>query len=132
MTYIPNVRNKYKDEIVSKIPDEPNPYYEGNVKTEGNLEFIRGYDWCAENVVDAFFDNLDAYFGDDSVVTDLFEKELPERCKDKYLPPSSFADEDPELREVETYGDLIRQCLLDWIEEDRNVLVTSIIDDESL
>ena len=130
MTYIPNVRNKFKENPYKGVTDEPNGYWEGNIKSEKEQSFVHGFDWCAENAVDIFFDNLDTYFGDDSVVTDFFEKELPERCKDKYLPPCSLEDDDPELRDVETYGDLIRQCLLDWIEGERNMLVTSIIDDE--
>ena len=100
MSYFRNVREK--EEIVNGAV-KPNPYYEGNLTNEYNIECKRGYDIC-EDTVDNFFDNLDIY-------TEAFAKM-----------PLSMNDED-------TLSTL-KDCILHSIEMTRNELITSMIDSE--
>lgn len=97
---------------------------------EEDAQFVRGYDWCAETVVDNFFDNLEM-LQDDYLMKILNEK-LPEHHEaygTTYEWECCFAEEEPEERKIETYGDYFRSKLLDWMESDRDELIVSLIDD---
>lgn len=87
---------------------------------------VRGYDWCTDAAVDTFFDNLDVYFDDDSVVMELMNKELPESMKTEY----DTADGE-DHREVKTYGDYFRMNLLIAIESTRDEMIVSMVDNAS-
>lgn len=94
---------------------------------------MRGYDHCAENVVDSFFDNLDVYFDDDSYIMHMLNEKLPESLQDEYEWDEADIDtgkEVSEKRKVETYADLLRSKLLDWIEDERDTLITALIDSQ--
>lgn len=115
MTYIPDCRNdeNYNQKYLSK-PDK---------------EFLRGFDWATEMAVDNFFDNemfelqtMDSHLGH------ILNEEVPESQREKYEMEFTFADRENEDREVTTYADLIRMKLLEWIEMERNELITSMID----
>ena len=116
MSYIPDCRND----------ENYNEKYLNNF----NKEFVRGYDWCVEMSVDNFFDNLDIYFGDDSHIMHLLNEELPENMREEYEIERTFADENArvEKRDVKTYVDLLRSKILDYIEMERDELITSMID----
>lgn len=116
MSYIPDCRND----------ENYNEKYLNNF----DKEFVRGYDWCVEMSVDNFFDNLDIYFGDDSHIMHLLNEELPENMREEYEIERTFADEDDrvEKRDVKTYVDLLRSKILDYIEMERDELITSMID----
>ena len=116
MSYIPDCRND----------ENYNEKYLNNF----NKEFVRGYDWCVEMSVDNFFDNLDIYFGDDSHIMHLLNEELPENMREEYEIERTFADENyrVEKRDVKTYVDLLRSKILDYIEMERDELITSMID----
>ena len=116
MSYIPDCRND----------ENYNEKYLNNF----NKEFVRGYDWCVEMSVDNFFDNLDIYFGDDSHIMHLLNDELPENMREEYEIERTFADENArvEKRDVKTYVDLLRSKILDYIEMERDELITSMID----
>ena len=118
---------------MSYIPDcrEDGTYNEKYLNGK-DKEFIRGFDWATQMAVDNFFDNG---FGDIGVESDFLDTVLrtglPEHLKDEYEMESTFHDGKPvtyEARKVETYGDLIRFKLLEWIEAHRNELITSMID----
>lgn len=116
MSYIPDCRND----------ENYNEKYLNNF----DKEFVRGYDWCVEMSVDNFFDNLDIYFGDDSHIMHLLNEELPENMREEYEIERTFADENDrvEKRDVKTYVDLLRSKILDYIENERDELITSMID----
>ena len=116
MSYIPDCRND----------ENYNEKYLNNF----DKEFVRGYDWCVEMSVDNFFDNLDIYFGDDSHIMHLLNEELPENMREEYEIERTFADENDrvEKRDVKTYVDLLRSKILDYIEIERDELITSMID----
>ena len=116
MTYIPDCRT--------------HEVYNFDNLSEENKRNIIGYDWCAEMVVDNFFNNLDVYFAGDSYLMHILNEKLPEELKEEYEFETAFADGEPEVRKVETYADLLRSKLLDWIEDERDTLITSMIDDQ--
>lgn len=119
MSYIPDCRSDetYNQKYLGKL----------------DKEFVRGFDWCAENAVDNLFNNLDVYFDDDSYIMHSLSKELPESLKEEYefvytFPFRMGDTEKTEKRQVRTYGDLFRSKLLDWMESERDQLITSMID----
>lgn len=117
MTYIPDCRT-----------DE---FYNYDNLTKADKDIIRfGYDWNTEMVVDNFFYNIDDWYGDLGELEFVLEKELPERLKTEYemevwLSPN---ESEYETRKVETYLELLRYHLLRWIECERDMLITEIID----
>lgn len=119
MTYIPDCR---KDET-----------YKFDNLVKDSQTYVRGYDHCAEDVVDSFFDNLDVYFDDDSYIMHMLNEKLPESLQDEYEWDEVDIDtgkEVSEKRKVETYADLLRSKLLDWIEDERDTLITALIDSQ--
>lgn len=119
MTYIPDCR---KDE-----------YYNQKYLTEQDKEFVRGFDWCTEQVVDNFFDNFDDCESD--YLNVYLNKEVPDYMQEEYQMENSFpySRDEPEYenRKIVTYLDYIRFQLLGWIERCRNELVVSMLDDVS-
>lgn len=105
-------------------------FYNEDFLTEKDREFIYGHDWCTEEVVDHFFDNLDIYIDekDEEDPLKVLFKELPEDEKETEEVEWTFGDREPETREIRTYGDLLRYYLLHYIEINRDELITSIID----
>lgn len=116
MSYIPNCRTdeEYNEKYLNKYDNE----------------FVRGFDWCVEMAVDNFFSNLDIYFDSDSHLTHLLNEKLPEGMSEDYEMDFTYADENrkKELRKTETYGDMLKYKILDYIEMERNELITSMID----
>ena len=64
----------------------------------------------------------------DSHIGHILNEEVPESQREKYEMEFTFADRENEDREVKTYADLIRMKLFEWIEMERNELITSMID----
>ena len=93
-----------------------------------------GYDWCTEEVVDNFFDNLDVYFDDDDYLMHILNEELPEDMQKEEVIEWTFGDRPDTTRQIKTYRDLLRSKLHDWIEMERDEIITSMIDamDENL
>lgn len=117
MTYIPDCRT-----------DE---FYNYDNLTKLDKDIIRfGYDWNTEMVVDNFFYNIDDWYGDLGELEFVLEKELPERLKTEYEMEVWISRDEStyEPRKVETYLELLRYHLLRWIECERDMLITSIID----
>ena len=116
MSYTPDCRN-----------DES---YNQRFLGDKDKEFIRGFDWCAEEAVDNFFDN---HYDDDTgeYLDHILTQQVPEHLRKMYTMEHTFDDRADEERTVETYADLIRFELLRWIETERNELITSMIDSMS-
>lgn len=112
MSYIPDCRT---DEV----------YNEKNLN-EDDKQFVKGFDWCVESAADCFFDNLDVYFGDDSHLMHVLNEELPQGLKGKYEVYLGSGATD--TRDITTYGDLLRARMLEFIESERDELITSMID----
>lgn len=113
MTYIPDGRT-----------DEN---YNQKYLKEDDHEFLRGFDWCVEMATDMFFDNFFDELGDDHLVHVLRE-ETPDCLQYEYEFPFTFAKPHAETRKVKTYADLLRSRMLSWIEDQRDMLITSMID----
>lgn len=114
---------------MSYIPDcRRDEYYNQKYLTEKNAEFIRGFDWCTENAMDVFFDNMEEFFDSDSYLMHILKEEIPEEEHEEYEWVNSFGDKTEEKRVVKTYLDAIRAQLLDWVESERDELITSMID----
>lgn len=121
---------------MSYIPDcRTDENYNEKFLNEKDSEFVRGFDWCVEMAVDNFFanemfelQNADSYLGH------ILNEKLPEEMQSEYDVEFRFAgtgDKETETRKVETYADLIRSKILDWIEMERDELITSMIDNMS-
>ena len=117
MSYIPDCRS---DEC----------YNEKNLNAQNKRE-VMGYDWCAEHVVDNFFNNLDVYFDDDSYLMHILNEKIPEDAQERYEFSYTWDDGEPEERKVETYMDLLRSKILDWMESERDMMITSMIDHQA-
>lgn len=105
------------------IPDcRTDEVYNVDNLNENDKAEVRGYDWCADTAVDTFFENLDTYFADDSVLMDVLTKELPASMQREYDTANG------EHRTVKTYGDFLRMNLLVCIESERDEMIVSMID----
>ena len=114
---------------MSRIPDcRSDENYNEKYLNKKDKEFVSGYDWCAEEVVDNFFDNLDVYFDDDSHLMHVLKEEMPESMQYEEEIEWSFGQREPEKREIKTYLDLLRSKIQEWIEDERDELITSMID----
>ena len=115
MSYIPDCRtdDAYNQKYLDKM----------------DKEFLRGYDWCTQMAVDNFFDN-NFDFDDDSYLSHILLQPVPESMKEEYNLERGFFGDDCTIdhRTVNTYIDYIRCKILEWIEMNRNELVTSMID----
>lgn len=118
---------------MSYIPDcRTDEYYNQKYLNEKDAEFVRGFDWCTEMAADNLFDNLTDFFPEDSYFGHILCEELPVSMQEEYEWQVSFGAEGenppPEKRVVKTYADLLRMQLIDWIESERDQLITSMID----
>lgn len=84
-------------------------YYNEKYLNKTDSEFIAGFDWCAEHSVETFFDCISTFFedldieGEDINIARFFENHHIVREK-------------------------FKECLLEWIEEERDEMITSMID----
>lgn len=114
---------------MSRIPDcRTDENYNQKYLSDIDKAEVSGFDYCAEMAVDIFFDNLDVYYGGDDYFMHIMNEEIPESMRKEYVMEYSDGSREDEKRTVKTYGDLLRSNLLDWIEEERDQLITSIID----
>ena len=68
------------------------------------------------------------YFNNDSYLMHLLNEKLPEDMQEDIEIEHTFGDKGTEIRKVETYKDLLRSRLNDWIESARDKMITSMID----
>lgn len=100
---------------MSYIPDcRTDEAYNEKYLNKEDKTFVYGFDYCAEQAVDSFFYNLDVYFEDDDKLMELLQAELPE---------------DEKQENATTYADLLKNKMLEWIEGERDELITAMIND---
>ena len=112
---------------MSYIPDcRTDEAYNEKLLKGSDKSFVGGFDWCTEEAVDSFFDNdmLDLATPE-SYLGHVLCEQVPEDLREEY---EMERDGETEQRTVETYADLIRFKLLEFIEMQRNELITSMID----
>lgn len=91
-------------------------------------EFLRGFDWCVEMAADNFFGNeMFGLVDEDGHLGHVLCEEVPESMQEEYE-VETLEGETIKIR-VRTYADLIRSKLRDWMEMERDELITSMIDD---
>lgn len=113
---------------MSYIPDcRSDESYNQKYLNEKDSEFVSGFDWCADNAVDSFFDNMEEFFGIDSHIMHVLKEEIPEEEHEEYVWVNS-SDGTEEKRTVKTYLDAIRAHIMDFIEICRDELITAMID----
>ena len=111
---------------MSYIPDcRTDENYNEKYLNAQDKEFLRGFDWCCEMAADCFFDNLP--FLNDSHIMHMLNEEIQEEAHEEYDVESDF-DVPAQHRIIKTYVDLIRARMLDFIESERDELITSMID----
>lgn len=114
---------------MSRIPDcRTDENYNQKYLADTDKAEVSGFDYCAEHVVDNFFNNLDVYYGGDNYFMHIMNEEIPESMREEYVMEYSDGSREDEKRTVKTYGDLLRSNLLDWIEAERNELIVSMIE----
>lgn len=116
---------------MSYIPDcRTDENYNEKYVTGENKNFLLGFDWCTQMAVDNFFDNnFNEFDFNDDYITNIFKRRVPDFMKEEYDMENSFMEKETEHRKVETYADWLRMKILEWIEMERNELITSMIDD---
>ena len=132
MSYIPDVRNRFRERLyegtrgASKMDkNERNPYWEGYLN-DTDKEYVRGYDWNTEQVVSSFFQNLDV-FADILDFIDTDDIDIEEVVSERSI--LEYSDEElAEKSESTLIAKKMRECLLEWIEMERNELIVSMID----
>ncbi len=132
MSYIPDVRNRFKEHLyegtrgASKMDkNERNPYWEGYLN-DTDKEYVRGYDWNTEQVVSSFFQNLDV-FADELDFLDMDDIDIENVVSERGS--SEYSEEELEgMSESTLIAKKMRECLLKWIEMERNELVVSMIE----
>ncbi len=111
------------------MPDcRDDAFYNEKFLNDTDKNFVRGFDWCAETAVDTFFENLVEVFGEDSYIVHQLNEELPENMKKEEVIEFTFGNRDTENRKVNTYMDMIRSKLIDWMESQRDELIVSMLD----
>lgn len=124
MSYIPNVREKRHFNFKTGRYDGKENGYRQEYLSDADKEFVCGFDWVTETVIDSFFQNLDIYR------EEFLEAEIN---IDRINLQAVVADDMTE-EEINALDDrtrllgLIHDCLLDYIERDRNGLVVSMLD----
>lgn len=117
---------------MSYIPDcRTDECYNYENLTNDDKQFVNGFDYCTEVAADCFFDNLDAFFGSDSHIMHALNEELPREMKEAYEVEFDYLGNGTVTRDVETYADLLRARMLEFIEAQRDELIVSMIDNAS-
>lgn len=127
MSYIPNVRReKDYNKFTGEERNEPNPYYEGNLNAE-NKQIKNGYDFAC-NSIKSFFSNISIY---EDALQEFFNTE---NIDEEVLTASweDLNEEEIEGLSSETAICLcIKDCLLHYMEINRNELVTSLLEEQN-
>lgn len=102
-------------------------YYNEKYLDKESKQELRGYDWCAEFVVDNFFDNLESCL-DSDIIEKLLNKKIPKECRETYEFTSPWGGGYTVKRKTKRLKDWIRSKLLDYMESERDALIISILD----
>ena len=100
-----------------------NPYYEGELCGR-DREFVKGFDTCAEKHIEGFFENIYAYADEfEKIGIDVYSLDIVSVNADE-LDESFIGKLD---KNTVLFG-TIHDCLLDYIERQRNITVIDMID----
>ena len=115
-----------KNEDIPK--DEISPYWDGNLKGSGK-HYVDGYDYCVETFKNAFANIMDV----DEVIDDTgFLKNVDEDVINDDRPAEDFPIDEMEKWSKETkIMKLLKDCILEYTEIERNELVTAILEDDA-
>lgn len=105
---------------MSLIPDVRNDdTYNDQFLDEKDENFVAGYDTAFEEIITLFADNLSTYEG-----------ELTELCPEGYTPESdeAFSKREDLYSIVEDNKEILCAIIKDWLEAQRDEIVTSMID----
>ena len=126
MHHFPNAREKFTRTFNGAETSDKNTYYKDNLSKE-NKDSIIGYDYATEEV-DSFFANIDAYADKLSGLLDfdLIEEDVVVNDKIDWqnLLPRDLSQYSKDIRLL----DVLRQCMLHWLETQRNGAVLSMLD----
>lgn len=107
---------------MSIIPDcRSNEAYNQKYLNDTNAEFVAGYDWARIFAVENFFDNIDIYV--DQLENMEAETEEEQALLDYLEKHQEAAD-----NAMSALLDTIKECICDYIERQRDELITSMID----
>lgn len=96
-----------------------NPYFEEFLDSKDS-EFIRGFDFVAEQTIKSFFTNLEEYsFELASAGIDVSNIDSEEMLSD-----TEYVGHNKDMY----IADIFKRCLLDYVEHKRNEWITSAID----
>lgn len=145
MSYIPNIRKKYKVGFSGEEDrSEINPYWHGFLNDK-DYDAMLTYDFAA-NTVENFFENLDIYqevFSDiikryaevhgESTETAIYDESEQDVVNTPvFNKPGELSDED--IKSVSLQALLARtmyECMMEWLDMQRNELGVSMIDEMS-
>ena len=114
---------------MSRIPDcRSDEYYNQKYLSSADRREIFGFDWCAETV-ENFFANLE-WLDENEKLLKFLEKEMPEEEQEEnewdYITLNGERETGKE--KLVTYADYLRAALIEWIEMERDEVITSLID----
>lgn len=102
-------------------------FYNADFLDKNDSECVSGYDWAAE-AVDNLFDNLEVITDSSDYVANFMNTEVPDYMQEQYTMEFAFGNREDEDRVVKTYADYLRFKILEWLEDERNEFITSMID----
>lgn len=114
------------------FPDVRNDdWYNEDFLDGASKKEVLGFDW-ATFAVDNLFDNIEQITNESDYLEKVLSEKLPESLQNEY--DMEGLDGEDEHREVKTYADFIRMKILSWLENERNEIVVSLIEnmDESV
>lgn len=105
-------------------------WYNWDFLNESDKEFIKGFDWTTEMVCDFFDNHYNDISSDENsdYLNRKLTKKVPEYMQEEYEIQFTFGYGESETRTVETYADYICFKILEWIEQQRDELITSMIE----
>lgn len=107
---------------MSLIPDcRTDENYNEKYLVKLDKEYIKGFDYVAQDAINCFFANFDD--NEDSYLTHMLNEPLPENLIHTFESPV-----EDESFEVITYLDLLKEKLVEFIEDERDEMITSMID----
>ena len=145
--YEKDTANPWKEDTPKDNKDnEINPYFYGLLDEEDS-EFLRGFDWNTTNALNNFFDNTDVAYDilekiginpddiDENIVDGAIGEDLQNYTfKEQDERPVKWFSEytDDELKNMNQATKFMlamKEILNEYIENERDMLVTSMIDD---
>ena len=111
--------------------DEINPYWDGNLKGSGKY-YVDGYDYCIETIKNAFANLMD--FGSvENVIGELAMGKIDMDVINDERDAIEFQANEKKAWSKETWiMKTMKDSLLEYMEGNRNELVTAILEDDTV